>query len=136
MSGPLVGVDTNLLVRLFLKDDERQVSQVTQLLDQASSRDPLIVNFLTVVETLWVLERRVKVDYPKARAAVQALLDSAEFHLPEKLTCASLPEWIGTPHVGLNDVLIATINADYGCDFTYTFDKRAARDVPGMELLA
>lgn len=37
---------------------------------------------------------------------------------------------------GFADCLLAAVNQQYGCDVTYTFDQRAAKNRPGAKLKA
>ena len=59
---------------------------------------------------------------------------SAGLQMPRK--CSLWAEALASKHKGWTDVVVARINSELGCSHTYTFDKKAAKSVPGMELLA
>lgn len=131
----MIGIDTNIVARLLLRDDEDQFARCMQLLDDVRHTGPLFLNPLVVTETVWLLEKRIGLPEGKARASVAAVAASAEMFLPDKISVLVLSKCLASSHPGFFDVMIASINLENGCDYTYTFDKRAARDVPGMELL-
>lgn len=105
------------------------------LVARTSPRDPLVVNALVVAESLWVLERKARVDRQIARATLLGLLESNEFSVHETNPFRLWAETLTHTHRDYSDLVIAAINREIGCDFTYTLDEGAARSVPGMELL-
>lgn len=132
----MIGIDTNILVRLLARDDEEQYGKCVALVRQAGEVGPLFVNPLVATETVWVLERRFGVGREKARRQVVEILDTQEFIVPDRLNSGDWTSWFANNHPGFFDIVIASTNAASGCLKTVTFDKRAAARVPGMELLA
>lgn len=132
----MIGIDTNIILRFVLKDDESHFALARRLVSQASVDQPLCVNVVTLVEIVWILESRLKMSPSTARNMVSGFVGSAEIVLPETNPFSDPAAVLGSGHRGWTDVVVARINRELGCKFTYTFDKRAARDVPGMELLA
>ena len=50
-------VDTNVLIRFIMKDDEKQAQSVYQLFKQSEqNQQPLFVPLLVVLEVIWVLQ--------------------------------------------------------------------------------
>ena len=58
----MIGIDTNVIVRLLLRDDEAMFQRAAALIGRTSPDDPLLVNVVVVAESLWVLERKAGVD--------------------------------------------------------------------------
>src|SRR3954468_18201974 len=55
----MLGIDTNVVVRLLVSDDAEQTRRARKLVDQAVSRDePVLVSLPVLVETEWVLRSR------------------------------------------------------------------------------
>ena len=131
----MIGIDTNVIIRFILRDDERQFALAKELMTQASADQPLCVNVVTLVEVVWVLESRVRLDLASARNVMDGFVASAEIFVPSTNPFPDPAKALASAHRGWTDVVVAQINRELGCKFTYTFDKRAARDVPGMELL-
>jgi predicted nucleic-acid-binding protein len=132
----LVGVDTNIIVRHLVQDDERQCGLVRALIEATDHRDPLILNPVVVAETVWVLERTYKVAPAEARRAVELVLEAREFHMPGTVAIGDWQSWFGYADCDFSDVIIAQLNRENGCSATLTFDQHAAKRVPGMELLS
>lgn len=135
-SGPLVGVDTNILVRHLMQDDERQCRLVGALIEATDHHDPIALNPVVIAETVWVLERSYRIPAREARRAVALIVESREFHLPMNIATRGWQGWFDHVDCDFSDVLIAHLNRQSGCMATLTFDQHAARHVPGMELLS
>lgn len=65
----MIAVDTNILVRLIVADDERQVGLALALAD----REVFFVSFTVLIETEWVLRSRYGYDRSAIVAALHAL---------------------------------------------------------------
>ena len=66
-----IAVDTNVLVRLVVGDDEVQQSQAAEVLDAA---ELVAVSVHVVCEFAWVLQSRYKVARPDIANAIRAVL--------------------------------------------------------------
>ena len=132
----MIGIDTNIIVRLLTRDDQKQFDAAVNLVKASSSDSPLFVNPMVIAETIWVLERVYKTDRETARRQVAGLLDTVEIKVPEMLHMKNWAELLQSPHPDISDVVIAGINRANGCEKTMTFDRKAAASIPGMELLA
>ena len=132
----MIGIDTNIIVRLLTRDDPEQFDAAVRLVKTSGPDRPLFVNPIVIAETIWVLERIYKTDRAMARRQVAGLLDTVEIKVPETMLTGSWSEWLQSPHPDFSDVVIAGLNSENGCETTMTFDRKAAQSVPGMELLA
>jgi predicted nucleic-acid-binding protein len=132
----MIGIDTNVIVRLLTRDDPEQFDAAVRLVKASGPDRQLFVNPIVVAETIWVLERIYKTDRVTARKQVAGLLDTVEIKVPETMQMGSWNEWLQSPHPDFSDVVIAGLNSENGCETTMTFDRKAAQSVPGMELLA
>lgn len=68
-----IAVDTNVLLRAIVADDEEQADKATALLDTA---DMVAVSLQTLCELVWVLRSTYKVEKPDIASAIRALLDT------------------------------------------------------------
>lgn len=68
-----IAVDTNVLLRAIVADDEEQADKATALLDTA---DMVAVSQQTLCELVWVLRSAYKVAKPDIATAIRALLDT------------------------------------------------------------
>ena len=119
-----------------MQDDERQCRLVSALIEATDHRDPLVLNPVVVAETVWVLERSYRIASREARRAVEFVLEAREFHMPASIGTADWQSWFSHTDSDFSDVIIAHLNRESGCSTTLTFDRHAARHVPGMELLS
>jgi len=130
-----IGLDTNVLIRFAVRDNDAQARGAERLFDQLAFDDVFYVNLVVVLESVWTLRRVYGYSREQCLAFVEMLLEQRWVELDEH-------EMIG--HALLNpresgadfaDTLIGELNRIAGCIQTYTFDHKAARKVPGMELL-
>jgi predicted nucleic-acid-binding protein len=126
----MIAADTNLLVRLLVKDVPIQAEMVRDLIRDGES---LYINSVVLSELFWVLTNVY--GYPKNSfiAALDALLDSEGLHFfNAEIVNNALSDYVQT-NVGFVDCLINATNSSNGFQ-TLTFDKKAAQ-LEGMELL-
>lgn len=67
----LAAIDTNILVRLIVQDDEHQLAVVERLLEEGE----LQANLSVVLETEWVLRSRFQYDRERIYLAFTSLLN-------------------------------------------------------------
>ena len=132
-----IAIDTNVLVRLLVRDDEAQYVAVRRLMDQATAdEEPVLIVLGALLETEWVLRSRYRLDKASIAGAFAALLESVdvEFEHPPTVEEA-LYVWTQHPGADFADCLLTARAAHLGCNRFLTFDIGAAR-LPGVELLA
>jgi predicted nucleic-acid-binding protein len=127
----LLGIDTNVLVRLLIADDHLQSRRARLLVQQAAERGlDVRVSLLVLVETEWVLRSRYGLDKPATVLALVSLLETGELSFEDEAAVEeALHNWRKSP-CGFADCLIIAHNRRSGCTGTFTFDRRAAR-LPG-----
>ena len=132
-----IAIDTNVLVRLLVRDDEAQYVAAQRLVDRAAAADePVLIVLGALLETEWVLRRRYKLDKASVAGAFTALLESADVefeHLPT--VEETLYVWAQHPGADFADCLLTARAAHLGRSRVLTFDVKAAR-LPGVELMA
>jgi len=130
----VIGLDTDVLVRYLVQDDESQAAAATELIDGFTAADPGFVSMVTFVELSWVLLRGCRLDRPEVLAALGTLLTATDLVVEQ---ASVLRQALRATRRGadLADAVIAECGRRAGCDQTSTFDRRAARD-SGMTLLA
>lgn len=124
----MLGVDTNLLLRILTQDDPEQLETATRFLStHCSSEEPGFVNRTVILEIVWVLERLYD-EYSREQiaVAVESLLNTATLLLENS---ASVRDALEAYRAGadFSDALIAAINREHGCAHTATFDAKAAK---------
>lgn len=132
----MIGLDTNILLRLFLKDEAEQAKKAEALFASLSEIGPGYVSCITLMELTWFLRQRIKLTRADVMEAVSDLLDAADLILENENVVEETLGIMADTTAEFADVFIALRNRDAGCSATKTFDQRAAKAVPGMELLA
>jgi len=128
----MLGIDTNVLVRLLVADDAVQTRRARVLIERALERDdPILVSLPVIIETEWVLRSRYGFDKPAILRSMRELLTVRELTFEDEPGLEeALYRWKdGT--AGFVDCLIAAHNRRLGCSATATFDVAAAR-IPGF----
>lgn len=129
----MIGVDTNILLRLATGDDVAQVKTITRWLAAHAPDSPLHVNQIVLAETLWTLKSGYGYERAELQAFVDALLGNAVFHIEEATLVEDALGMFKSGKTDFADCLIFVKNARR-CEATITFD-RAARGLPGCVVL-
>jgi predicted nucleic-acid-binding protein len=132
----MTGIDTNVLVRFLVVDDPQQNEQARAFLAERSAEDPAFISSVILAETLWILHRRLKYPLTTVIAALRDMLAIEELRIEHAGKVGRMLEGDRTPGTDIAEYLITWAGNVAGCSHTVTFDRRAAKAVPGMELLA
>jgi len=134
-SSSVIAVDTNIIVRFLVRDDEEQAEAAYRRLKQAEAdRESLFVPLIVLLETIWVLESA----YGRSRAEVLDCIEDMR-RMPvfsfEKNEAVERLVFDGKScKADLADLLIAHSAQSSGCDSGTTFDRGAAK-LPFFRLL-
>ena len=74
----MIGIDTNILVRVFIDDDPAQVRAVRKLVAQAETGQ-LFISIIVIVEFVWTLQAAFKVQKRDLIGALEGVLTRSEF---------------------------------------------------------
>jgi len=131
-----IALDTNVLVRLLVRDDEEQYRAARRLIDQAEAADESVLIMLcALLETEWVLRSRYKLDKASIAESFTRLLESVGVEFEHEPTVEeALYLWAQHPRADFADCLLAARAAHLGCSRFLTFDAGAAQ-LPRGELL-
>ena len=133
---PMLGIDTNVLVRFLVRDDEAQfVRARTLFANEIAAARRVFISHLVLLETEWVLRSRYKRQKNEIIAVLSSLLDAGDVQFEDE---AAIEEALfiwkdGT--AGFADCLIGAKNRRLGCRATATFDLKAAK-LPGFVAVA
>ncbi|MER8500550.1 type II toxin-antitoxin system VapC family toxin [Mesorhizobium sp. M0208] len=131
-----IGIDTNVLLRMVLNDDPEQRAKALAFGSGLSVKMPGFVSLMVLVEFSWSLASRYRQPKEQVLAAIQRLLKIKTLEFEDFDAIVIALERSNSVQVDFADALIAEHNRKLGCSHTVTFDQRAAKAIPGMELLA
>ncbi|MBV8103636.1 MAG: type II toxin-antitoxin system VapC family toxin [Hyphomicrobiales bacterium] len=127
----MIGLDTNVLLRLFIDDDPRQYERARKFVDAATSGEPCLVNSVVLAEFAWTLGRSFKKKRPEIAHLVAEVLSADDLEIPCRRAAFSALGAYRAGKADFPDYLIAEMNSELGCASTATFD-RAALDSPAF----
>jgi predicted nucleic-acid-binding protein len=124
----VVGLDTNVLVRYLVRDDQPQFERARRLIKrEADKGEPVLVSLLVLLETEWVLRSRYELLKPEILSAFSTLLDVADLAFEDEPSVEhALYSWRDSV-ADFADCLIEARNRRLGCEATATFDARALK---------
>jgi predicted nucleic-acid-binding protein len=127
----MLGLDTNVLVRLLIEDDPAQTRRARNLVDAAvAAEEMVLVSLPVLLETEWVLRSRYEMPPESILGLFRAALETQELAFEDEAAVEeALFNWQDGAS-GFSDCLIVAHNRQLGCRSTATFDARAAR-LPG-----
>ncbi len=119
----MIAVDTNVVVRLMVEDDERQVGQALRVLEEAGERsEPVLVTDIVLAEVEWVLESAYNVPRRRIVAALQALLADERFTFEDRARAKTALDLYQRRKGDLADYLLGLRGEEAGARTTFTFD--------------
>jgi len=123
----MLGIDTNVLVRYFTKDDDIQTKLAEKLLDKYSGEaGSIFINNIVICELIWVLNRLYKYNKVQIIILLREILCTIEFSFEnQSLLTRSVLDYEDSD-VDFADILIGNINLNNNCTTTFTFDKTAS----------
>jgi len=130
----MIGLDTNILVRYFIKDDPQQTRLAVNLIFYLSPSEPGWIGVAIFMELDWVMNNVLKVKKDRVVEIFDTLLASRELVVENMETVREALQLYRFRNTDFSDCLIAASAKAAGCSRTVTFDHRAARDA-GMDLI-
>ncbi|MCC6193842.1 MAG: type II toxin-antitoxin system VapC family toxin [Burkholderiales bacterium] len=131
----MIGLDTNVLVRILVRDHAGQAERARRFFDANDANPPsFLVNDVVLAELVWVLQSLYEFGAADIARAIRSLLDNASIAFEASDVVASALERYEQSRVGFADCLIAAKNAARGCAFTATFD-RSMQILPAVKVI-
>ena len=123
-------IDTNVLVRLLVRDDPRQLHAAEKFVTGGAW-----ISHVVLVETIWVLDAVYERSAEQIASAVERLLAHAELTLQDAdVVSAALKHFRLQPALGFSDCLELEVASKAGHSPLGTFDRRLAK-VSGTQRL-
>jgi len=131
----VIALDTNVLVRLLLRDDAAQASLAHQLFEANAGNDAaLFVSDVVLAELAWVLRSRYALATEPVARALRALLGNATLSWQSRAAVAQALQLFEQGGTDFADCLIVALGDAHGCEATATFD-RGMQSLPGVRVM-
>lgn len=127
-------LDTNVLLRVFVNDDEAQHAAVLELVGNKAVT-PLLVSGLVLAEFVRILRRRLGQTRQRVVEMVERILEAPEFVVANAAEVTEALAVYRGGGVDFSDCLIVAAARAAGADAVFTFDRDAARRIPGARLI-
>jgi predicted nucleic-acid-binding protein len=122
----VIGIDTNVLLRLFDRTDRAQTRAAERLIIEQGEQGCLL-NPIVLSEFAWTLGRTYKVERNVIADHIERILEAPEFIIPFADEAAEAAQCFRTGPADFADYFFAEINHALGCTTTMTFDRDAAK---------
>lgn len=121
------GLDTNVLLRLYVRDDAGQAARAARYVSKhCSPRSACRINRATLCELVWVLERGYRYSRQDVARLLEGILIAADLAVEDADAAArAVRQFL----VGFDfaDIYVGETNRGAGCEVTATFDRKAAK---------
>ena len=131
----MIGLDTNILLRLVLQDKADEGLKARRLVESLDADNPGFINTLVLAEFVWTLQERIGLSREQTAATVSGLLNSADIIFEQEELVEHVLDVAATSKADFADLMIALKNEAAGCMKTMSFDRPAGRHIAAMELL-
>ncbi len=116
-------VDTNVLVRLVTRDDEKQVAAAESFISKGAW-----VSTLVLIEATWILAAVYELTHPEIGTAVEMLLHHRDLTIQDAGTvAAALEHYRRRSALGFSDCLILEVARKAGHLPLGTFDRELGK---------
>jgi predicted nucleic-acid-binding protein len=124
----MIAVDTNILVRFLVGDDEQQSKKVYKIFkDSENEKLQVYVALLVILELIWVLESAYKIDRDDIINSLDQMILMPIFDFENLEVIQQFIPEAKKSNFDLSDLLIAHSSTQAGCDKVITFDKKASK---------
>jgi len=122
----VVGLDTNVLVRYLIRDDESQWQQASEVIE---SGQLCFVANIVLCELVWVLRGNpYKYGRKEIISALEMMLQSPAFEFENRSAVYQALQRAKQGRADFSDYLIGAIAQQAGCQETVTFDRKLKGD--------
>jgi len=124
----MLGIDTNVLVRFLVRDDQNQFEKARKLLKrEVSNGRRVFINQLVLLEAEWVLRSRYGLAKMQMLETISGLLDAPDIQLEDEPAVEEALFIWRDANADFSDCLIGARNRRLGCRATVTFDTKASK---------
>ena len=123
----MIGLDTNVLVRYIVRDDEADARAATRLIEgECSTEDPGFVGLVVLCEIAWVLDRGYGYGRSQVANVIRGILLAQELDVENRDLAWMALRQFEAQKADFADYVIALVARHGGASTTMTFDRRAA----------
>jgi predicted nucleic-acid-binding protein len=128
----MIGLDTNVLVRFLVEDDEEQCRRATAVIESTVERgQELYISDIVMCETVWVLTSAYRFSRTQIADVLAQLLRAKQMAFPSSDRIARSLDAYRSGRGDFADYLIREHARAAGCETVATFDEPLLKE-PGF----
>jgi predicted nucleic-acid-binding protein len=128
----LIGLDTNVLLRVLVDDDKAQAAKAAKLIERATKADePLFVSDVVLCETVWVLLQSYRFSRRQVASILADLFKARQLTFTDSDALRSALSSFVAGKGDFADYLLREQASELGCRTVATFDKALLKE-PGF----
>lgn len=128
-------IDTSVILRLLVKDDDIKRKAVEKLLKDAKNKGiTLYLLPVAVMETVFVLEKVYKIDRKKIKELLLAILNTPEIKIEMGDVFRKALEVYEGKNVKFADAVMGYWGLEKGLSTVYTFDEKDFKRIEELEV--
>jgi len=124
----MIGLDTNILLRLFRSDDPIQSARAKRYVGQINETEKAAVGPIVLSEFAWTLRRQFKLPKADVIELLGELLSTDDLEIFHRNAAIQALDAYRSGKADFPDYFLAYMNLDFGCASTATFDRDALDD--------
>jgi predicted nucleic-acid-binding protein len=122
----MIAVDSNVLLRIALRDDPEQAARAERLLSHTAAQgERIAVSTTAVIESVWAMRKPYKISKVAIVAFLQGLILNRSIHLLERELIVEAAGIYNALPVDFADCIISVSSARAGVAATFSFDADA-----------
>jgi predicted nucleic-acid-binding protein len=123
----VIGLDTNILVRLITDDDAARAAAAQRFIEtECGPERPGFLNMVVLCELAWTLDRRYSFGRNAIADTIEALIGAPWLRVQRDDLIWKASKIYRDARCDFADVVISLLNEESGCAVTATFDRKAA----------
>jgi predicted nucleic-acid-binding protein len=128
-------VDTNILIRLIVKDNDLKRKACEKLLERSKQKEVILYILpIAILEVVWVLEKYYKLEKKVIREVVEAILNTPEFKCEMEEVFKKAIETYEEKNVKFADAVMGYWGLEKGLSTVFTYDEKDYKRIEGLEV--
>ena len=128
-------VDTNIIIRLAVKDDDQQRKACIRLLERARNKELILYILpIAVLETVWILEKFYKLPKKNVRDFIEALLNTPEIICDMENVFKQAIAVYEEKNIKFADAVMGCWGLEKGIADVFTYDEKDFRKIEGLKV--
>lgn len=123
----MIGLDTNVIVRYVSQDDPVQSPKANELVESLTAEEQGFIAMASVVELVWVLQSCYQATKSEIADVLETLLRTKELVVERADVVWQALRRFADSKADFADCLIERCASAADCDYTVTFDRKAAK---------